>query len=103
MQELTTARPRFGPDFVERQRARYGRRPPEERQLTYDIAVNDEYALWRTWLDEQLALLEPAHADGQASRVWLDEGFWTVMFEMAVGAHLRACGFQVAYERPWAG
>jgi hypothetical protein len=100
MQELSApAPPWFGTDFVERHRARYGHRPPEERQLTYDIAVDDEYAPWRAWLDEQLALLELAQAAEQAGRVWLDEGFWTVLFEMAVGAHLRASGFHVAYER----
>jgi hypothetical protein len=101
MQELSAPPPRrFGPDFVERHRARYGHRPPEQRQLTYDIAVDDEYAPWRrAWLDVQLTLLEPAQATEQAGRVWLDEGFWTVLFEMSVGPHLRASGFHVAYER----
>lgn len=103
MSRTPPSRSWFGPDFVKRHRARYGHRPPEQRQLTYDIAVDDEYAPWRAWLDEQLALLEPAQAESLANRVWLDEGFWTVMFEMAVGAHLRASGFQVAYERAWDG
>jgi hypothetical protein len=104
MQEASTpTRRRFGPEFVERQRARYGHRPPQERQLTYDIAVDEQYAPWRAWLDEQLDLLEPAQAQEQAGRVWLDEGFWTVLFEMAVGAHLRSRGFQVAYERELGG
>ena len=100
MPELSTpAHLRFGSDFVERHRGRYRYRPAEQRQLTYDIAVADEYAPWRAWLVEQLALLDPAQADEQAGRLWLDEWFWTVIFEMAVGAHLRACGFRVAYER----
>ena len=108
MQEPSgAADPRFGPDFVEQQRARYGRRPPEQRQLTYDIAVGNEYAPWRAWLDEQLAQLEPAQAEAQAGRVWLDEGFWTVIFELAVGAHpAPTCGhlgFRSSTSGRWAG
>ncbi len=38
---------RFGPDFVAEHRRRYGKRPPEGQQLTYDIAVEDEYARGR--------------------------------------------------------
>src|SRR5258708_23279074 len=59
---------RFGPDFVEEDRRGYGRRPPEQRQLTYDIAVNDDCAAWRLWLDEQLASLSPKIADGLARK-----------------------------------
>ena len=99
----TAAGSRFGPDFIQRQRATLGHRPPEQRQLTYDIAVDPEYAPWRAWLDEQLALLEPAQADAQANRLWLDEGFWTVIFELAVGAHLRASGWRISYERQLGG
>ena len=67
-------------------RGRYGKRPPECRQLTYDIAVQDGYAPWRQWLDDQLALLPGAAGDTLAGKVWLDEHFWTVNFELAAGA-----------------
>jgi hypothetical protein len=50
-----------GPDFVAAHRRRYGNRPARQRQLTYDIAVLDEYASWRDWVDQELALL-PADA-----------------------------------------
>jgi hypothetical protein len=93
---------RFGPDFVAEHRRKYGNRAPERRQLTYDLAVEDRYAPWRDWLDDQLALL-PTRAAALARRVWLDEHFWTVNFELAVGAGLRAAGLTVAYERQWDG
>ena len=48
---------RFGPDFVTEQRSKFDKRPPEQRQLTYDIAVNEDCAAWREWLDDQLARL----------------------------------------------
>jgi hypothetical protein len=89
---------RFGPEFVETQRARYGHRPPEQRQLTYDIAVDDEYAPWREWLDAQLVHLTPQQADSVAGKVWLDESFWTTLFELAAGAALRERGLAIAYE-----
>jgi sugar phosphate permease len=54
---------RFGPDFVEAHLKRYGKRPSEARQLTYDIAVQDEYAPWRPWLDNQLAFLPDKVSD----------------------------------------
>jgi hypothetical protein len=38
-----------------------------------------------------------------ARKVWLDKHFWTVIFELATGAGLRAAGFTVAYERKWDG
>jgi hypothetical protein len=94
---------RFGPDFVAQHRRRYGKRPPEQRQLTYDIAVNDEHEPWRQWLDDQLALLPTGAANAMAHRIWLDEHFWPVNFELATGAGLRAAGLSVAYERSWAG
>jgi len=82
---------------------RYGKRPPEQRQLTYDIAANDEYAPWRHWLDAQLALLPAQAAEAMSRRVWLDEHFWPVNFELAVGAGLRAAGLGVPYEEIWDG
>jgi len=94
---------RFGPDFVAEHRRRYGKRPPEARQLTYDIAVQEEYAPWRRWLDNQLALLPDQVSDALAGKVWLDEHFWTVNFELAAGAGLRAAGLIVAYEQTWDG
>jgi hypothetical protein len=94
---------RFGPDFVAEYRRRVGRRPPEQRQLTYEIAVSDEFAPWRQWLDEQLALLPAAAADVMARRIWLDEHFWPVNFELATGAGLRAAGFAAVYEQEWSG
>jgi hypothetical protein len=94
---------RFGPDFVEAHRKRYGKRPPEARQLTYDIAVEDEYAPWRQWLDDQLALLPDQASEALARRVWLDEHFWPVNFELATGAGLRAAGLCAVYEQAWDG
>lgn len=88
----------FGPGFVEAHRAKFGHRPPEQRQLTYDQAVADEYAPWRAWLDEQLAHLTPAQAAAAAGKVWLDESFWTVVFELAAGAALRERGLNAVYE-----
>lgn len=91
---------RFGPSWVEAERRRLGSRPAEQRQLTYDIAVLDEYGPWRDWIDTQLELLPDEEADGLAGRLWLDKDFWTVLFELATGAHLRQAGFEAAYERP---
>lgn len=90
---------RFGPDFVLEHRRRFGERRPDAGQLTYDIAVEDEHAAWRQWLDDQLAQLPPKHADAMARKIWLDEHFWTVNFELAVGAGLRDAGLDVAYEQ----
>ena len=94
---------RFGPEFVAEHRRRYGKRPPEARQLTYDIAVQDECAPWRRWLDDQLALLPDQASEALAGKVWLDEHFWAVNFELATGAGLRAAGLSVAYEQTWDG
>ncbi len=94
---------RFGPDFVAEHRRRYGKRPPEQRQLTYDIAAGDDCAPWRQWLDDQLALLPEPTANAIARKVWLDEHFWPVNFELATGAGLRAAGLTIAYEQNWDG
>jgi hypothetical protein len=101
--ERSTPNRRFGPDFVAKHRDKYGKRPPEQRQLTYDISVEDEHASWRQWLDDQLVQLPAKDADAMARRIWLDEHFWTVNFELAVGAGLRAAGLDVAYEQTWDG
>ena len=81
----------------------YGNLPPEQRQRTYDIAVNDECAPWRQWLDDQFALLPCPVVNTMARRIWLDEHFWPVNFELAAGAGLRAAGLEVAYEQDWDG
>ncbi len=94
---------RFGPEFVAEHRGRYEKRPPECRQLTYDIAVQDDYAPWRRWLDDQLARLPDPAGEALAGKVWLDEHFWAVNFELAAGAGLRAAGLSVAYEQAWDG
>jgi hypothetical protein len=101
MNQLATPVRRFGPEFVEAHRRRYGHRPAQQRQLTYDIAVLEEYAPWRDWLDEQLALLPPHQADKLARRWLLDEHFWPVIFELATGAGLRAAGLRVVYDREY--
>jgi hypothetical protein len=88
---------------VEAHRHRYGKRPPQDRQLTYDIAVQDEYAAWRQWLDDQLALLPDQTSEALARKVWLDEHFWPVNFELATGAGLRAAGLCAVYEETWDG
>jgi hypothetical protein len=93
----------LGPGFVTEHRQKYGKLPPEQRQLTYDIAANDEYAPWRQWLDDQFALLPRPVAVAMARRMWLDEHFWPVNFELAAGAGLRAAGLDVAYEQDWGG
>ena len=64
---------------MEAHRHRYGKRPPQDRQLTYDIAVQDEHASWRQWLDDQLALLPDQSSEALAKKVWLDEHFWPVL------------------------
>ncbi|MFD4576745.1 hypothetical protein ACFWNK_30815 [Streptomyces sp. NPDC058417] len=92
---------RFGPQFVAEQRHRYGKRPPENRMLSYDLAVLDEYEPWRTWLDEQLVLLPEAAANTFAANLWRDQNFWPDFIELAAGAALRQRGFTVEFERQW--
>jgi hypothetical protein len=75
---------RFGQDFVSAHRQRFGKRPPQDRQLTYDIAVEDEYVGWRQWLDDQLALLPERTSEALAKKLWLDEHFWPVNFELGL-------------------
>lgn len=96
--ETMRASRRFDQLFVAAHRDRFGRRSPQARQLTYDIAVEPEYESWRLWYDEQLSQLTDVQADGLARRLWLDEHFWPVTFELAAGAALRAAGLDVAYE-----
>jgi hypothetical protein len=94
---------RFGTDFVSAHKEKYGDRSPERRALTYAIAVENEFEPWRQWLDEQLALLPVGDATALSRKIWLDKDFWTVIFELATGAALRAAGHTVAYERRWNG
>jgi hypothetical protein len=94
---------RFGHDFVAEHQRRYGQRSPEQRRLTYDIAVDDEHADWRQWLDDQFALLPTWAADGLARRIWQDQHFWPVNLDLAAGAGLRSAGLRVAYEQSWDG
>lgn len=92
---------RFGPQFVAEQRHRYGKRPPENRMLSYDLAMLDEYEPWRIWLDEQLDLLPEAAAETFAANLWRDQNFWPDVIELAAGAALRRRGFSVEFERRW--
>ncbi|MET9485044.1 hypothetical protein [Streptomyces sp. NPDC006638] len=92
---------RFGPQFVAEQRHRYGKRPPENRMLSYDLAVLDEYEPWRIWLDEQLDHLPTAVAAAFAANLWRDQNFWPDVIELAAGAVLRRRGFSVEFERQW--
>ncbi|MET7920991.1 hypothetical protein ABZU45_35130 [Streptomyces avermitilis] len=92
---------RFGSQFVAEQRHRYGKRPPENRMLSYDLAVLDEYEPWRIWLDEQLDLLPEAAAAAFAANLWRDQNFWPDIIELAAGAALRRRGFSVEFERRW--
>jgi hypothetical protein len=94
---------RFGSEFIAAHRARYGGRSPERRQLTYDIAVEATYEPWRRWYDKQLALLPTAQANALAGRLWLDEHFWPVTFELAAGAAIRAAGYSAVYEQDHGG
>jgi hypothetical protein len=74
MRQMDAPVRRFGPDFVAAHRRRYGNRPAQQRQLTYDIAVLDEYASWRDWVDQELALL-PADAIAENQSL-SDSGVW---------------------------
>ncbi|MGN9767438.1 hypothetical protein ACTMS2_20030 [Micromonospora sp. SD12] len=94
---------RFGPDFVTAHRARHGARTPEQRQLTYDIAVDPGFEHWRRWYGAQLALLPIPQADALARRLWLDEHFWPVTFELAAGAAIRSAGYTAVYEHDHGG
>jgi hypothetical protein len=91
----------FGDDFVSAHRKRYAKKPPQERRTTYDIAVDEEYRPWRDWLDEQLAQLPSASASELAHKIWGEDHFWPVIFELATGAELRRQGHEIAYERAW--
>ncbi|MFJ6518212.1 hypothetical protein ACIQJ4_08120 [Streptomyces filamentosus] len=97
----TASSRRFGPEFVAEQRDRYGRRPPENRMLSYDLAVLEEYEPWRVWLDEQLDLLPEPTAATFAANLWRDQNFWPDVIELAAGAALRRRGFGVEFERQW--
>ncbi|MEU0661080.1 hypothetical protein [Streptomyces lavendulocolor] len=92
---------RFGPQFVAEQRHRYGKRPPENRMLSYDLALLDEYEPWRIWLDEQLDFLPEAAAAAFAANLWRDQNFWPDVIELAAGAALRRQGFSAEFERRW--
>ncbi|AYV32873.1 hypothetical protein EES41_39565 (plasmid) [Streptomyces sp. ADI95-16] len=96
-----TTEQRFGPRFVAEQQRRYGKRPPENRMLSYDLAVLEEYQPWRIWLDEQLNLLPEPAADAFAANLWRDQNFWPDVTELAAGAALRRLGFGVELERQW--
>ncbi len=93
---------RFGPDFVAEQLGRYGKRPPENRMLSYDLAVLEEYEPWRIWLDEQLDLLPDTTAAVFAANLWRDQNFWPDIIELAAGDALRRKGLTVEFERSWA-
>ncbi|MBQ1022966.1 hypothetical protein [Micromonospora sp. C95] len=88
----------FGPEFVEEHRRRFGTRPRSGRQLTYDIAVDEEYAPRRAWLSEQLDLLAAKQAAEFGRKLWLDESHWPCVFELAAGAALRGASFTAVYE-----
>ncbi|WP_147268416.1 hypothetical protein [Spongiactinospora rosea] len=92
---------RFGPAFVEEYRRRHGSKTPQGRELTYDNAVSDEFAPRREWLSRQLNLLPAKQADQLARKVWQDDHYWSVHFEMAVGAALRQAGLNAVYDHPW--
>ncbi|MFD9238447.1 hypothetical protein ACFWB3_24705 [[Kitasatospora] papulosa] len=92
---------RFGSQFVLEQQKRYSKRPPENRMLSYDLAVLDEYEPWRIWLDEQLDLLPQNTAKTFAANLWRDQNFWPDVIELAAGAALRRRGFGVEFERRW--
>ncbi|ALC25700.1 hypothetical protein [Streptomyces sp. CFMR 7] len=92
---------RFGPDFVAEQLGRYGKRPPENRMLSYDLAVLEEYEPWRIWLDEQLDLLPDTTAAVFAANLWRDQNFWPDIIELAAGDALRRKGLTVEFERSW--
>lgn len=96
-----TTQQRFGPRFVAEQRDRYGKRPPENRMLSYDQAVLEEYGPWRIWLDGQLGLLPERTANAFAANLWRDQNFWPDVIELAAGAELRRRGFGVEFERRW--
>src|SRR5688500_5684774 len=94
---------RLGSEFVAAFAARDGARKPEARALTFDLAVKPEYEHWRVWYDRQLTLLPDAVANELMRKLWLDESFWPVTFELAAGAALRGYGCEVEYEREYPG
>lgn len=94
---------RFGADFVAAHQERYGRCPPERRELSYDLAVEDQYEPWRVWLDDQFALLPSGKADELAGKLWYDQHFWPVMHELVAGAQLRGPEVEAVYEQEWNG
>ncbi|WP_344134468.1 hypothetical protein [Luedemannella flava] len=94
---------RFGPEFVAAHRAAHGKRTPEQRQLTYDIAVDAAFESWRRWYDEQFAHLPAPQADELVRRLWQDEHFWPVTFELAAGAAIRSAGYTARYEKDYDG
>lgn len=90
---------RVWPEAVAAQmRVRYGGRPAQERPLSYDIAVYDEYAPWRVWIADQLDQLPESVAASIEGRLWLDEHFWPVLMELGAGAALRRRGLLPRYE-----
>ncbi|MBB4913352.1 hypothetical protein [Streptosporangium saharense] len=101
MEDTSVPSRRFGPEFVEEYRRRHGNKPPQGRTLTYENAVNEEFAPRRDWLDEQLRQLSVRQADRLARCVWKDEHYWSVHFEMAVGAALRQAGLHIVYDYFW--
>ncbi|MFC7650512.1 hypothetical protein ACFQX6_66830 [Streptosporangium lutulentum] len=103
MEDLATSPRRFGPEFVEAHRRRFGHKAPQERSLTYDNAVEDEFSSRRDWLDEQLRHLPLSQAEAMAGCVWQDDHYWPVHFELAVGAALRQAGLEIVYEQSWDG
>jgi hypothetical protein len=94
---------RFSEAFVTEMQAQYAGKRSLDRQLTYPIAVDDEYAPWRAWLDEQLQLLPANAADRMVRQLWLDAKFWPCVMELAAGAALRRLGLHIVYEQAWDG
>ena len=103
MEDDSASSRRFGSEFVEEYRRRHGSKTPQGRTLTYENAVNEEFAERREWLDEQLCQLPVNQADRLAGCVWQDAHYWSVHLEMAVGAALRQVGLSVVYDRSWGG
>jgi hypothetical protein len=101
MTMTTPPRPRFGEEFVAEWRRRWGGRPAHERPLTYDIAVEDEFADRRTWYGQQIDLLPEPEATEIADKLWREQHIWPCTLELATGTWLRAAGYQAAYEREW--
>src|SRR2546429_9669671 len=93
---------RFGDEFVARWRDRWEHRP-SERPLTYDTAVNDEFAERRAWYGQQIDLLPEAAAAGMTDRLWQGQHNWPGPVGFGAGGWVGSARVPVAVGHQWEG